>query len=114
MKFRHYVFSFHFQLNNYPTKNARCPAPALNSPPPATAVPQEEVGLYQGRLLRLPSILVANKVDCVPDAAAVLQQLKQRTNMPILPISAMRGAGLERLKAALRLLAPTKPAEQLD
>lgn len=71
------------------------------------------MGLYEGRLLQLPSVVVANKVDDLENPGQVMEEMKRRTSMPIVPVSAMHGVGLDRLKAALRLLTPTQPVEQL-
>jgi 50S ribosomal subunit-associated GTPase HflX len=69
------------------------------------------VGLFSPRLLELPAVVVANKADAAADAAAALAELKRHTDLPIVPISASRRAGVERLKEALRRLAPpARPA----
>lgn len=68
---------------------------------------QEELQCYDAATLRLPRLVVANKLDALTPAAAAaaLQQLKAATPLPIVPVSALQGAGLQRLKQALWLLA---------
>jgi 50S ribosomal subunit-associated GTPase HflX len=51
-------------------------------------------------------VVIANKLDSIPAAAAAaaMQQLKAATTLPIMPVSAKEGLGLQRLKSALQLL----------
>ncbi len=67
---------------------------------------QNELQRYQPSLLFSPSLVVANKVDSCVDAAAALAELKQHTAHPIMPVSAAYNVGLQRLKEALRMMAP--------
>ena len=69
-------------------------------------MPQDELRRYQPELLESPSLVVANKVDSCEDAAAALAELKRHTPHPIVPVSAAHSVGLQRLKAALRMMAP--------
>lgn len=62
---------------------------------------QAEVAAYDPALLQLPALVVANKMDAVADPARVLAELKAATPLPIIPVSAVQQAGLERLKEAL-------------
>lgn len=67
---------------------------------------QEELTSYDPSILSMPMLVVANKLDALSaDAgAAALKQLKSVTQLPIIPVSAEQGAGLQRLKSALQLL----------
>lgn len=67
---------------------------------------QEELAKYDVRVLKMPMLLVANKMDALGAAAAAeaMQQLKEATSLPIVPVSAKEGVGLQRLKDALHLL----------
>ena len=64
--------------------------------------------LYGGRyglepLLKKPQILVLNKCDLVPKSVqeVMIQNLEQKTNRPVIPISAYTGYGLKTLKNRL-------------
>ena len=52
---------------------------------------------------RAPMLLVANKVDLLPrdTARAILRDAAERTGLRVMPASAMRGDGLDELRAAL-------------
>jgi GTPase involved in cell partitioning and DNA repair len=64
---------------------------------------QSELEAYNPSLLKLPCLLVANKVDALPAsvAAAALAHLKSVTQLPIVPVSAKNQAGLKLLQEAL-------------
>ena len=80
--------------------------PSARAESPCCRAAQDELRRYQPLLLQSPTIVVANKVDSCEDAAAVLAQLKQHTAHPIVPVSAAHNVGIQRLKAALRMMAP--------
>jgi GTP-binding protein len=62
----------------------------------------EELGLYDKALLERPRLVVANKMD-EPAAEANLKRFKRKfRKIPVLPISAAFGDGLEKLKEAIR------------
>jgi 50S ribosomal subunit-associated GTPase HflX len=67
---------------------------------------QEELARFDASVLQLPMVLVANKLDALEPAAAAaaMQELKAATNLPIMPVSAKEGLGLQRLKSALQVL----------
>lgn len=67
---------------------------------------QEELAKFDASVLQLPMVVVANKLDAMAPAAAAaaMQQLKAVTTLPITPVSAKEGLGLQRLKSALQLL----------
>lgn len=65
---------------------------------------QSEVGRYDPGLLRLPSLLVATKVDLLRRPGATLQALRRRTGMRVFPVSSVTGDGYDLLKLALRAL----------
>jgi 50S ribosomal subunit-associated GTPase HflX len=67
---------------------------------------QEELHRFDARVLQLPVVVVANKVDLLSpaDAAAALARLKQVTQLPIVPVSAKHELGLSRLQHVLQLL----------
>ena len=71
------------------------------------AVAQDELARYDASLATRPTLVIANKVDLLPPsaAAAALSALKAATQLPILPVSAQEGLGLDRLRGALRMLA---------
>ncbi|KAG2485471.1 hypothetical protein HYH03_015847 [Edaphochlamys debaryana] len=66
---------------------------------------QEELRLYNPALASAPALVVANKTDAAADPRGALASLAAATPLPIVPVSAARGAGLARLKAALRAIA---------
>lgn len=85
----------------------------LTLPPfpfPRLQVLQQELAFYKPQLLQAPSLVIANKLDCFDgdarQAQRVLEELKAHTALPIVPISAQQKAGVQRLKAALRMLLP--------
>jgi 50S ribosomal subunit-associated GTPase HflX len=55
----------------------------------------------------MPCLVVANKLDALApgDASAALAALKRATQLPIVPVSAKQGLGLQRLKGALEAVA---------
>jgi 50S ribosomal subunit-associated GTPase HflX len=67
---------------------------------------QEELARFDASVLQLPIVLVANKLDALEPAAAAaaMQELKAATTLPIMPVSAKEGLGLQRLKSALQML----------
>jgi GTPase involved in cell partitioning and DNA repair len=69
---------------------------------------QAEVAAYDPALLQLPALVVANKMDAVANPAQVLAELKAATPLPIIPVSSVQQAGLERLKEALLALVGAK------
>lgn len=74
---------------------------------PADSCLQDELRFYDARMLSLPMLVVANKVDAMSAqaAAGALQRLKAATDLPILPVSAQKQLGLQRLRQSLELLA---------
>lgn len=62
----------------------------------------KELGLYDAALMEKPRLVVANKMD-VPAAEKNLKKFKQKIRrIPVLPISAAFGEGLETLLATIR------------
>ena len=59
----------------------------------------EELHLYDERLVELPQIIVANKMD-LPGAKAGLERLQEHISDRIIPISAVTGEGLSQLMYA--------------
>jgi 50S ribosomal subunit-associated GTPase HflX len=51
-------------------------------------------------------VVVANKVDGLPGAQEAIQELQRSTPLPVVPVSAQQGVGLDLLRAALQQLAP--------
>lgn len=64
---------------------------------------QHEITEYSEALGALPALVVANKVDLLPRAAAgVLHTLRQRSGLPVVGVSGREHTGLGELVAALR------------
>jgi GTP-binding protein len=62
---------------------------------------RREIDLYDARLSERPWFVVANKMD-LPNAAENLQTLRKRfPKIDIVPVSAVKGEGIEELKAKL-------------
>lgn len=61
---------------------------------------QEEVRLYREDLLARPSVIVANKMD-LPESKEKLADFLKKTRKKAVPVSALAGEGLDRLKQAL-------------
>lgn len=68
---------------------------------------QEELGLYGAGLSEKPALLIANKADKVPEAAAAAKQLEAVTGVPTVLVSGHTGQGVQELKMRLRQLSPT-------
>lgn len=68
---------------------------------------QDELNLYGADLTAKPALLIANKADKVPEAAAAAKVLEASTGLPALLVSGQTGAGVEALKTLLRQLSPT-------
>lgn len=64
---------------------------------------RREVSIYSTELAERPHLIVANKMD-LSDAEEFVSRLKNQSRVPVLPISASVGTGLDSLKAALRIL----------
>lgn len=60
----------------------------------------EELGLYNKRLLKKPQIIACNKMD-LPKSADNLKKFKEKIRKPVYPISALHKEGLEELLNAL-------------
>ena len=67
------------------------------------AVILEELRQFDARLAAKPMLVVASKIDVMQDRQRLetLQELCAARGLPLYPISAHSGAGLERLKLAL-------------
>jgi GTP-binding protein len=62
----------------------------------------EELGLYDKGLLEKPRLVVANKID-ESSAEANLKKFKRKfRKLPVLPISAAFGDGLDQFRTAIR------------
>lgn len=62
---------------------------------------RREIDLYDARLSQRPWFIIANKMD-LPNAAENLAAVKKRfRSVPILPISAATGEGMEKLREKL-------------
>jgi GTP-binding protein len=62
-----------------------------------------ELDQYQAGLAARPHLVVANKMD-LPESAENLKRFKKETGVTPLPVSAVTGEGIERLKTAIRAL----------
>lgn len=75
---------------------------------------RQEVGAYDKDLLRRPSLIALNKVDLLSP-----EEVKEKVaelageGLPVLPVSALTGEGLEALKEALLSLVKATPAPEL-
>lgn len=76
---------------------------------PISLLLQEELGLYGAGLTEKPALLIANKADKVPEAAAAaaVKELEAETGVPTVLVSGHTGQGVEELKTRLRQLSPT-------
>ena len=59
-----------------------------------------ELKLYDPALLKKPRLVAANKVD-LPESKAWIAKFRKKHDVPIVPISCLDGAGLDRLKKEL-------------
>jgi GTP-binding protein len=72
---------------------------------------REELEAYDPDLLEKPALVVLNKVDLVDaDVVEAGVELLADFGLPVLPVSAVRGDGLEGLVGALFELLPSAPA----
>ncbi|KAJ9534836.1 hypothetical protein QJQ45_017264 [Haematococcus lacustris] len=80
---------------------------SLSDRPPAEqlSVLEAELRAYQPDLALVPALVVANKVDACTQPHKVLAELMRATPLPIIPVSALQGSGLTRLKQAMCSLA---------
>lgn len=67
---------------------------------------QEELEAYSPALVELPALVIANKTDLLPEPAASLAELRRRTELPVVGVSAREGTGLGPLVKALAELVP--------
>jgi len=74
----------------------------LSGPDPAAAyrLIQDELRLYSPTLAEKPHVIAANKLD-LPETAENIRALRKRVGTPVYPISAVTGAGIRELIAAL-------------
>ena len=80
---------------------------------------RREVELYREDLLERPSLIVANKMD-LPEAKENIKEFRKRTRKRPIPVSALTGEGLDKLRAGIGKLwdksrsrgAPTTPADR--
>ncbi|BDG17280.1 GTPase ObgE [Thermus brockianus] len=87
---------------------------ATENPKEALATLRQEVGAYDPALLRRPALIALNKVDLLPPEAVearVAELLPE--GLPVLPVSALTGEGLDALKEALWSLVQATPAPEL-
>jgi GTP-binding protein len=68
-----------------------------------------ELKLYQNHLLDKPRLVVANKMDETV-AEANLKQFKRKLRVPVIPIAAAFGEGLEKFKREVRSAVEDAPA----
>lgn len=59
-----------------------------------------ELKAYSADLVKLPRIVVANKLD-LAEAQAALAKFRQRVRVPVVPISCLDGSGIEELREVL-------------
>ncbi len=83
---------------------------ASEDPAQALATLRDEVGAYDPDLLRRPSLVALNKIDLLreEEAAARVHELAA-AGLPVVPTSALTGAGLGELKQAIFQLLPAAP-----
>ncbi|GLV49298.1 GTPase Obg [Thermus sp. LT1-2-5] len=87
---------------------------AAEEPKRALATLRQEIGAYDPALLRRPALIALNKVDLLPPEeveAKVAELLPE--GLPVLPVSALTGEGLDALKEALWSLVQATPAPEL-
>lgn len=66
---------------------------------------QQELELYKEGLSRRPAAVVANKIDTVKSSAS--NKLVEELDLPVIPVSALFGQGIEVLKTKIRSLFQT-------
>ncbi|KAJ1969685.1 GTPase of the mitochondrial inner membrane that associates with the large ribosomal subunit [Dispira parvispora] len=72
---------------------------------------QKELTLYSPELVKKPSLLVANKADITDLAKSNLPLLQQKTDIPVIPISAKHALNIRKVTHHMRLLVErTRPA----
>jgi GTP-binding protein len=64
---------------------------------------RQEIEQYRENLLDRPSLIVANKMD-VPEAENNLKEFRKRTRKRPIPVSALTGEGLDKLRDAIHKL----------
>lgn len=64
---------------------------------------EQELELYKEGLSQRPAAIVANKIDSVHDKRT-LEDIKKQSVLPVWPVSALYGHGVEQLKKKIRLL----------
>ena len=64
----------------------------------------DELAKYDPKLLTLPSIIVANKIDQVEDYAKRIDALKCQADIPVIGISGRNLINTEKLKVMIRKL----------
>jgi GTPase len=69
---------------------------------------RRELDLYMPELNTRPSLLVANKMD-LPAAREAITTFREETGADPLPVSAVTGANIDRMRSAIRALLPTAP-----
>ncbi|HUY19164.1 MAG TPA: GTPase ObgE [Candidatus Binataceae bacterium] len=70
------------------------------------ATVRDEIGAFDAALLERPALIALNKLDLIArkDANRIAKRLAASAGMPVLPISAMKRAGLAELTAELERL----------
>eukprot|EP00041_Stephanoeca_diplocostata_P015165 m.287582 g.287582 ORF g.287582 m.287582 type:complete len:412 (+) comp19950_c0_seq1:294-1529(+) len=63
---------------------------------------REELKQYNPALLRKPALIAANKMDCGENAVEMLQELKNHTDIPVIPLSSKYGKGVKNVTTLLR------------
>jgi len=87
---------------------------ATENPKEVLATLRQEVGAYDPALLRRPALIALNKVDLLaPKEVEVRVAELLPEGLPVLPVSALTGEGLDALKEALWSLVQATPAPEL-
>ena len=64
---------------------------------------QQELELYKEGLSHRPAAIVASKIDIVENSKTIEKMVEQLV-LPVIPVSALHGHGIETLKRKIRLL----------
>lgn len=75
---------------------------------------KKELELYQAGLSTRPSAIVANKIDLVEDIETITREIREKTSLPVYPVSGLKRENISTIKHELRkLYRETKRAQKV-